>query len=193
MSIRGTDKPASRKTNCRVCWEPIHPQAIKCTRCGSYQDWTRHLVRWSALFVSALALAPLWSISQSLTQLAIAERKMARIEAALTACDVREVRVVYENSGELSGIVTDVRFALLLGGVRTDPDLKIIRSDGSGDIVISPGDGPIRAVYRAYIDNTEANFLPADSRPASCAYLLEFNWMDFSGSRQQLRRECACP
>lgn len=193
MSIGGTWKPTEKQTLCRVCCEPVNPEASKCIKCGSYQDWTRHLVRWSALLVSVFALAPLWSISESLTRLAVAEKKIAKIEAALTACELTEVRVVYENSGEISGIVTGVRFALLQDGVRNVPELTIGRGDDSGDIVVSPKEGPVRAVYRAYIDNTATNFVTRSSRVNSCSYVLEFDWMDFAGSKRQLRRECVCP
>ena len=150
-------------------------------------------MRWSTLLVSLLALTPLWKISQSLTQMAITGKKTAKIEAALTSCGLSEVRVVYENSGEISGIVTSVRFALLRDGLRAAPGLKIARSNGAGDIVVSPKEGPIQAVYKAYIDNTEADFVSGVSSAKSCVYLLEFDWLDFAGTKNTFHRECSCP
>ncbi len=40
---------------CKVCCEPINTSAIKCNKYGCYQDWTRHLLRWTALVISLLA------------------------------------------------------------------------------------------------------------------------------------------
>ena len=193
MSIKAEGKPAKTKTNCRVCWELINPKALKCTKCGSYQDWTRHFMRWSAILVSVFALATLWSISKSLTQLAAGEKKAAKIEAALTACELREVRVLYENSGEISGFVTGAHFSLLLDGAHSSSALTIRRSDGQEDIVVDPKERPVRAVYKAYIDNTETSFVSKPLPAKSCSYIMEFDWMDFAGTKRQLHRECPCP
>ena len=179
-------------TICRVCREPIKAGAIKCTKCDSYQDWTRHLLRWSTLLVSLLGLAPLWIISSSLSKLAFSN-KAAHIEAAVTGCEQDSVRLVFENSGEISGIVTGVTFALLQDGKRSIPDLDIRSNQGEEDIVISPQQPPVRVVYRPYIDNTPANFIPESRAQQNCFYQLGIDWIDFAGSHQHLTRECRCP
>jgi len=179
-------------TNCRVCREPIKAGAIKCTRCGSYQDWTRHLLRWSALVVTLFALAPLWSISNSLSRLAFSD-KAANIAAAVTGCEQGSVRLVFENSGEISGIVTGVTFALLQDGERTIPDLVIRSNRGEEDIVISPQQPPVSVVYLPYIDNTPASFIPESRSRENCSYQLGIDWIDFAGSKRRLTRECRCP
>jgi len=191
---KNSSSPSTEEmTSCKVCREPIKVKAIKCTKCYSYQDWTRYLLRWSTLLVSLFALAPLWSISDSLSRLAFS-KKAAKIEAALTGCSQNEVRLVFENSGNTSGIITGVSFALLQEGKRITPrGLDIRGSQGEEDIVVSPNQPPARVSYRASIDNVEASFIPESRARQDCFYLLEIDWIDLAGSRQQLKRECRCP
>jgi hypothetical protein len=177
--------------NCRVCCEPIKAQAIKCTKCGSYQDWTRHLVRWSALFVSLFALAPLWSISNSVSKLAFSD-KVAQIEAAITSCSHKEVRVAFENTGELSGIVTSVDFAIKKGDEVRPPDGEMRPTGNGGDILVLPDKPPVMLSYRAFIDGEPTNIIPEADTAGKCSYLLDIRWTDFAGSKKQLTRECRC-
>ena len=176
---------------CRVCAEPIRSRALKCTKCGSYQDWTRHLLRWSALLVSLFALAPLWSISGSLSKMAFT-KKSAELEAAVTACNHQEVRVAFENSGELSGIVTNVDFAFELNGERRVPQMAIKHGRKERDILVVPGNPPEIVTYRAYIEGEPSNFFPANLADQQCRYLLGIYWTDLQGETEQLSRECRC-
>ena len=176
---------------CRVCCEAIRPKAIKCTKCGSYQDWTRHLLRWSALLVSLFALAPLWSISDSLSKLAFT-KKSAKLEAAVTACDHQEVRVAFENSGELSAIVTSVAFTIDINGKRQLPEVSIRNNQADGDILVVPHEPPVMISYRAYIEDEATNFLPAQQIELGCTDRLDIEWTDLQGGKQHLFRECGC-
>lgn len=180
-------------SRCKVCCEPINARAIKCTKCGSYQDWTRHLLRWSALLITLFGLAPLWSISNSLSKLSV-DTKVAHIEAALTACEKDSVRLVFENSGEISGIITDITFALLQDGQRTVPGLELRNNlEDEQDILVIPDQPPVRVTYSPYIGNTKASFISESQSHENCLYQLQVKWIDFAGSHQQLSRECGCP
>ncbi len=183
-------KQANGLTSCKVCCEPINPRALKCTKCGSYQDWSRHLLRWSALLVSLLALAPLWSLSSSVSKLAFHE-KAARIEAAVTACNAEEVRVVFENSGELSAIVTGVDFSVLTRGEYAVPEVDIANQLSEGDILVVPNERPVKVVYRAFIQDEPTSFFPQQDSP-DCRFRLAINWTDLKGNAAQLSRECRC-
>lgn len=177
---------------CRVCREPIRAKAVKCIKCGSYQDWTRYVLRWSTFLGSLFVLIQLWSIAGSLSTLAFTE-KTARIDAAITSCSQDEVRVAYENSGSISGIVTAVDLSLRIDGQKTTPDLDIRNSLAAEDVLVSPGAQPVRANYRAYIDNTPASFIAESMAERDCAYLLDIHWIDFTGAEQLLSKECRCP
>jgi hypothetical protein len=176
---------------CRVCCEPIKAAALKCINCGSYQNWTRHLSRSSALLVSLLALAPLWGLSVSVYKIAFTE-KTAQVEAAVTACSYQEVRVAFENSGELSGIVTGIGFSIKQGTETRVPDGEMLNNQGGGDLLIQPDTAPVMVSYRAYIDGEPTNIIPESPAGQGCSYLLDIRWTDFSGSEQQLSRECRC-
>jgi hypothetical protein len=184
--------PEVKLKPCRVCQEPIRERASKCIKCGSYQDWTRHLVRLSALAASLFALYQFSSIADSLSELAFVD-KTARVEAAITHCGQDEVRLAFENSGEISGIVTAVDFALLIGGQKTVPDLDIRNNSAAEDILVSPGTEPVRANFQAFIDNTPASFLAETPLNQECRYLLDIHWIDFAGSEQVISKECPCP
>lgn len=177
--------------SCQVCCEPIKSRALKCIKCGSYQDWTRHLLRWSTLLVSLFALAPLWSLSDSVSKLAFAEKK-AQIEAAVTACSYAEIRVAFENSGELSGIVTGVDFSVQQGADVRAPDGVMRNRLAEGDILVMPGNAPIMASYQAFIDGEPTNIISESLAQQDCSYRLKISWTDFAGSEQQLSRECRC-
>ncbi len=182
----------SQTTTCRVCQEPIRDKAVKCIKCGSYQDWTRYVLRWSAFLGSLFVLTQLWSIADSLSSLAFTD-KAARVEAAITSCRQDEVRVAYENSGELSGIVTGVDYSLRIDGVESSPDLDVRNRLSDEDVLVSPKAPPVRASYRAYIDNTPASFIAESMAERDCAYLIDIRWIDFSGTEQLLSKECRCP
>ncbi len=177
--------------HCRVCCEPINIKALKCTKCGSYQDWTRHLLRWTALLVSLFALAPLWSISNSVSKLAFFD-KVAQIEAAVTSCNHKEVRVAFENIGELSGIVTGVDFSIRQGNEVRSPDGEMRPHGNGGDILVLPHKPPVMLSYRAFIDGEPTNIIPKEEADRNCSYLLDIHWTDFAGSKQKLTRECRC-
>ena len=185
------DAAGSGLKSCQVCCEPIKIWAQKCIKCGSYQDWTRHLLRWSTLLVSLLALAPLWSLSGSVSKLAFAQKK-AIIEAAVTACSYDEVRVAFENSGELSGIVTGVDFSVKQGADVRAPDGTMRNRLAEGDILVMPGKEPVMASYQAFIDGEPTNIISELFAQQDCSYLLNIRWTDFSGAEQQLVRECRC-
>lgn len=197
---RQVESPEPKMNSCRVCCEPIRAKALKCTHCGSYQDWTRHLLRWSALLVSLFALAPLWSISGSLSKLAFRE-KAARIEAAIIGSSLDEIRIAYENSGDISGIVTAVNFAVNKDKIRTVPDVEVrgcVYDDAGNcqlekETLVSPNRPPKIVYYHAYIGNTRAKFIPESQAKQNCLYLLNIAWIDFAGSKRQLEKEYLCP
>lgn len=174
---------------CRVCSEPIKSGAQKCNKCGSYQDWTRHLLRWSALLISIFGLAPLWSISMSLHDLASTPDK-AVIEAAITKSTANEVSIAFTNSGKRDGIVTDVNFFILHAGSRVKRDVELRPTEA---FVVSPNKPPAVVGYKAYSGNTETNFFSNSNADPACLFIFDITWIDFKGTKKTITRQCSCP
>jgi len=180
-------------TTCKVCCSPIPPKARKCIKCGSYQDWTRHLLRLGVVVGGFLTLTPLWNISKSLTTLVTPQQKAAKLQVAVAGCTADEVRVFFENNGQISGIVTGLRFAVVQAGKRSEPEVEIRRNAGEQDIIVSPQQQPVKASYHAYIDGTPASLYSRSDGDGACIYQLEFAWLDFAGTRKTLEATCPCP
>lgn len=188
------DPPPHDMQPCKVCQELIKPRAIKCIHCESYQDWSRNLLRGSAIAISLVAvITPLWGIAGSLIKMAFTD-PTAQVEAALTSCGVEDIRVAYENSGKSSAIVTGVTFARIEEGKRIIPDDITVRGEqGDLDIVVSPNQPPVTVTYYAYSEQMKTKFIPSSELRSSCFYELEVRWMDFEGSQETILRRCSCP
>lgn len=193
MEEVGTNQTATssqiRAPACCVCREPIRAGATKCTHCGSYQDWSRHLLRWSTLLVSLLGIVPLWGIASSLNKIAFSP-KTANVEAVLTSCNKDRITVAFANSGKFDGIVTDVNFALMQDGKRNESDWEL---RPNSNVVVRPNEPPVLVTYLAYIGNTETDFISGPQTDKLCSFVVEINWMDFKGSTKKISRECSCP
>jgi hypothetical protein len=174
---------------CSVCGELINPNASKCNHCGSYQDWTRHITRWSALAAAILGIAPLWGIAGSLIRMAAADK--ANIEAAIINYDSREMAVAYVNSGKRDGILTNVDFYVLKDGSRVKSNIRIKPNETK---VISPNAPPVTVRYSAEIGGEDTKFYTWDKSTPSCYYNLDISWIDFSGETvNHVKRKVPCP
>ena len=180
------------KIQCKVCKEQIQAGASKCTECGSYQDWTRYLLRWSTLVVAILGLAPLWGIANSLKTIALSS-KTADISAVLTSCASDYFNLTLANSGNLAGIVTETNFRLKLNGKSHQPSYQVRASDDISDIVISPNQPPVQFKYQAYNRKMPTNFTSESIGYSSCQYALTIKWIDLKQNSNQLSLECECP
>lgn len=181
----------SEEQPCVVCRKAIPVGAKKCTYCDSYQDWTRHLLRWSSVTVAFLALVPLWGIFQSLHELAFS-KKVPQIQATLTTCRRDVVTAAFINSGTIDGIVTDNSFTLMLGG-KVAFRSYAVRATPDEDFVVSPNQPPKLVDFRAYIGTTETVFVPENHGLTKCFFRVAVAWMDFTGRPQTLESTCPCP
>ena len=112
-------EPTPEKTvRCRVCFEPMYPQAERCNECKSYQDWRRYF-DFSAVILSLLvalisvvsALGP-----QILTLFSVHGSRM-QVQSAYFTSD--GLILVVENHGTKPGRVGIVNVVIY----STDPDV----------------------------------------------------------------------
>lgn len=110
-----TSTDTAKRIPCKTCRKLIPSDAIKCTKCKAYQDWTRHRLRWNTVTIAIIGLLPLWGTDVSLYEPAFA-KKQPIIEALITAYNAETFSLAYINSGTLDGIVTGYRFWLEKNG-----------------------------------------------------------------------------
>ena len=177
--------------SCKVCRKPIPVGALKCTECDSYQDFSRHLLRWSGAAVAVLGLLPLWGIATALQEMAFTTDEPV-IQAALTSCTRESITVAYINAGAIDGIVVDHEFALIVNGKATDIDYEV-RPRSLADFVVSPGASPILLEFHPYIGGATTKFVKQDHGLPLCQYRMTVEWAGFDGGEHQSTRVCPCP
>lgn len=174
---------------CKVCREPMRSGAIKCTSCNAYQDWTRHLMRWSTFGTAVLALVPLWGIAISLRSAFSAPA--AKVEALVTACSATEMRIALVNAGDLDAIVTGHEFSLQRGGIN-EPLAYTVRSNAEDTPLVHAGASATMVSYAPYVGNEPTRFVPRGESVEQCEYRLSISWKDFSDASHQIERSCVC-
>jgi ribosomal protein L40E len=97
---RGTQVTDAEKENgesvCRICRSGMPAGAAKCAKCGSFQDWRRHVFAWSGLVGAGLVLVPLWTGAAALQEQAFPGPP--RIVSALD-CTPEELTAYLTNVG----------------------------------------------------------------------------------------------
>jgi len=89
---------------CKVCREPIKPGALKCTHCGSRQDWQRHLVFSST--VLALLIALISVLQSAIPQfIRIWEGDRSEVSLGLLQADKLSLFVIASNGGVMPGSI----------------------------------------------------------------------------------------
>ena len=178
----------AEKEPCKTCKELIPVGAIKCTKCNSYQDWTRYLLRWTTVIVVLIGLAPLWGAAISLYELAFSKRAPV-IEALITACTPKTISLAYINAGSLDGIVTGYNFKLEKNG-KLQKKSYVVKPNTQANLVITPEKPPTLVDVKAFIGETPAHFIRANQTPSDFVYHLTVKWSDFSDAKHELKRSC---
>lgn|GEM_PF-4294979 len=98
---------------CIACRESIQRDASVCVHCKSAQDWTRHILRWTAVWTAALALLPLWSGALALREIAFPNHKAA-VKFHPISCTKEVVILAVTNSGDRPGIISEFSLNILV-------------------------------------------------------------------------------
>ncbi len=182
--------PPTRSTRpCVICREQIDGNATKCIKCGSYQDWSRHIFRWSGVVAAAVALLPLWSMAVSLWQ--IAKPRNAEIHLSALMCTAREITVAAANIGQKTGAVKSVNFKIVRDPPQkeSDRDSRTLTTDQI--VPIKPNDVVILK-YRPSPGGFEE--LPLRQSSVHCEYQLFFTALGLSDTASDHSTvTCDCP
>ncbi len=184
------EKEAVTTIACKVCSEEIKNGAAKCVHCGSYQDWTRYVLRWTTLSVSLLSIMPLWGIAISIYNLS---SKHAEVEAAIISCNHEEIVMAFANSGKIDGIITDAKFELVYDNTVIKPKYEVHALEDDSSFVVSPNLAPKLVTYKPYISNTPTVFVSRENNYSSCSIKATIDWVDFKGAKNKFVRKCKFP
>ena len=169
-----------RSEACVVCREEIRRGAQKCTHCGSYQNWTRHLFRWSGVVAAVAALYPLWTMAIALREIATPHQPQLRFAAV--SCGAEVLSVAVANVGTSDGVLSGVAFRVegkseIQEAQRTLVDRKTKVQEG----LVVKADQVVIVDYVGLIDGrTEAAFPRRATVGAACAYKLTFSIIGFA-------------
>ena len=170
---------------CVCCMEEISIGALKCLKCGSFQNWTRHVFQWSSLIAAGLAVIPLGGIAISLWKLAIPAD--AELKVSILANTKSEISIAATNAGQKSGLIRKI-------------DLNVIRNPPSQDTARDA-----RSILTDYFTSIKPNDtivlklrpsaqgfeeLPSFQDSKTCQYLLTFELL---GSKFPITATCDCP
>jgi hypothetical protein len=114
----------SKKKNCLACSSPIPAKAKKCVKCGSHQDWRRHLDFGNtsiALLVAFLGLLTAMPTTFSILQSNWRQVRLPAVEIKIIQLGSNKSQIVIRNNGPTSLVASD--FACLLAFPR-DPHLQ---------------------------------------------------------------------
>lgn len=194
IEISDAAPPARRK--CVVCAEVIPEGASKCTKCGSYQNWTRYILTVANVAAVIVAVAPLWAIAISLGRLALPDG--ADLSFQLQACAGDGITVTVANLGDTVGMVSGVQFDVSRTPQRLDTTMD---QRTLVPVQVVPPLKPNDVITIQYRSSTVGT-LPRKDNAKTCLYGLRFNGYELKPSLfgkatavavSKERQTCPCP
>jgi hypothetical protein len=182
----------SVSTKCRVCRKAIEPGAKKCTECDSYQDWTRHILRYTSVAAAVLGIIPLTTITVSLYEIAFGE-KSADVRATLIRCGPQQLDIGIANVGGVPAIVSKVTFRS--PDTPPQPDTLSIRRTGddtSPTFLLGPAGAAKIVSYQLLIGETPTRFPRFPAGAAACKYRITVESLQFDLQTKTQELTCEC-
>ena len=175
---------------CIVCRRAINRRATKCSDCGSFQDWSRHIFRWSGSHRGDRAAA---AVGGGALPLEDPWPGQAKIEATVLSCDREAITIAIANTGERTTVVQSADFEV----VRVPAAPGVYRDER----VLVPKDfKPIKAgdtVIETYSRASTGSVLPGRAESTSCRYQVTLTAAssegNTSGHPSRTVATCPCP
>lgn len=111
---------------CSICKEKLIPGAIKCTHCGSFQNWRRH-ISFSSSFLSIL----LALISVTTVFITVTSESLTKNDSDIQASIINWQRTFFNDLGRFSQVLIVETFITNNG--KRPAAIKAISLKGSGD------------------------------------------------------------
>jgi predicted nucleic acid-binding Zn ribbon protein len=103
---------------CKVCRKPIPAGAVKCVACGSYQDWRRFLLSWTALIsaVVGVLIAVVAFLSPVYQYLFPPQVAPAQLAISFERCLSDSIAMLTTNNGGQTAVVERPTFDIFADG-----------------------------------------------------------------------------
>jgi hypothetical protein len=176
---------------CLCCRESIKKNAVKCTKCDSYQDWRRYLS------VSNLTLGLLVALVANLTSLYQVIQSHSKKTPSIKAIEIQQVpdclRVAVSNSGNAVAIVRGGRLQVKRGN-QIESTVFVLKhrttKDGQVDPFIEPSKGKILE-FQPYYNGGSWELPRKGVEDTSCKYVIQLDVIGFDSTPQPCSFETA--
>jgi hypothetical protein len=155
---RAADAPQSL---CSTCYKSIDPRARKCTECGSFQDWRRHLSIGSSVLALLVALVSVTALAVPMIKSTFGTEN-SDMHFTIQGVMQNQIYVMISNTGTRPGSVNDMSLSLRNFVVRAGLSISplLIRPGEARQIVV-PIPPPVReAIDRGFITARAAGEAP---------------------------------
>ncbi len=182
----------SVSTKCVVCRKTIDPGAKKCTECDSYQDWTRHILRYTTVVAAVLGIIPVATIAISLYEIAFGE-KSANVSATLIRCSSDQLDIGFANLGEVPAIVSKVAFRSPdTPGLPDKPAIRRTGDPPSPAFLVDPASGARIVSYQLFLGEMQTRFPQFPAEAETCNYHITIDTLQFDLKTKSQERTCEC-
>lgn len=145
----GTEPPSDRA--CSTCFEPIHPSALKCKTCGSYQDFRRHLQMGSTVLALLVALISVVALAAPIIKEAVSPRD-SRLEIFFQGLSQNKAYFMVTNRGDRPGSITSAALTTRRGSQRARVEIpftpQIVAAGGASQLIVALDGAPRRMIDR---------------------------------------------
>ncbi|MFN1549381.1 hypothetical protein [Vibrio natriegens] len=174
-------------SKCVVCLNTIPKCAQKCTKCGSFQDWKRHVLTWSGIVTAVLALLPVWAAAVSLFKIAFP--KDANIRVIALECKQNIVKMAVFNSG---GEVVLMRPPNITGLQNEAEHVIPFNTDFSLDKELTKILPEELEIIELALEGVR-RFPTTEKNDDSCELRISFKFESLDGSTFKEGDNCRCP
>jgi len=180
-------EPSSQSPVCRICRKPIEPGAVKCTACGSYQNW-RRFFSFGTIALSLLVAL----ISVSTTAIQVTKNMFAKEQSDLRFSLVKygpdTITIMSSNLGDRAGALRSATLKITMSNEAKTYNL--IWEDAN--LVVKP-DGWRLFEMKPVIDKDIVGLQLLRYTGDNCFHSIKFNVLAFDHAPKSSTIRYKCP
>jgi len=173
---------------CKICRKSIEMGAIKCTECGSFQNWRRHFSISTVVLSLLIAL-----ISVTTTAIQVSKGLLAKEQSDIRFSIVRygpdSIMIMGSNLGDRAGALRHATLAIKSKD-KVVNTYNLVWEDV--DLVIKPGSWRLFNMKPA-INSTTINLIQVESIEENCLHSIKFDVLAFDHNPKSSTIEYMCP
>jgi hypothetical protein len=178
----------SKHPVCRICRKSIEIGAIKCTECGSYQDWRRHFSFGIVALSLSIALISVTTTAIQVTKGLLA-KEQSDLRFSLWGYEPDSIMIVGTNLGDRAGALRHAKLTIL----SNDKVVSTYNLDWKDvDLVINSGSWRLFAM-KPEKSNTKLYLKQLKSTEENCLYSIKFDVHAFDHKPKSSTIKFKCP